>query len=48
MDPYEFNVSIKVIVDAYNEYDAIEVVKDILGEGYIGGVEVVDFRIKRN
>lgn len=46
METYEFDVRLRVSVDAFSEGDAKELVEDVFGPGSDCGVEVTDFNIK--
>lgn len=45
MKTYVFSVMLSVEVEAFDESDARDAVKDCLGEGDFCGVEVSDFEI---
>ena len=46
METYEFEVTLRVKVDAFDRGDAKELVEDVFGPGSDCGVEVIDFNIK--
>ena len=45
METYDFEVLLKVQVNAFNRNDAYEIVHDTFGEGNACGLDVVDFEV---
>ena len=46
METYEFEITVKVKVEAFSEGDARELVEDTFGPGDDCGVEILDCTIK--
>lgn len=45
MNRYEFEVTLKVHVDAFDEADAIDAIHDAFGEGSTCGVDIESFKV---
>jgi len=45
MNKYRFDVSLVVEVEAFNQFDAEESIRDVLGLGDAGGVEIVESEV---
>lgn len=46
METYEFEVTLRVSVEAFDQSDAKELVEDVFGPGSDCGIEVTNFNIK--
>lgn len=45
MNTYEYRVMISVQIEAFDEHDAEDALKDVFGEGELCGIVVRDFEV---